>query len=511
MLKRRHRVVIATLIVVICMVISYFYLISHNKIGEIYQDETQNTIVNIKKSFLKNTVDNLIYEIEVDRRNESERYERIVKRRYETLIYDKDLTEDAFVKYYMDRFSMDVANDSNASYWTVLLWNKSNSQLLFDPNQIAEKDIASTLEKLKPLMSYYKIVEHGQISGFFGVSKKYVDGRIKESTADKIKSLKFDNDSYIWVNEVINYDGGNNYAIRRVHPNLPNTEGMYLSTEITDIKGNHPYLIELEGVKKDGELFFSYYFKELSSNKISKKLTYAKLYKDFDWIIAMGIYIDDIQQYIDQTNEKSKELATTLTIQLISLLIIVVAICLLLLVFLERWYYKRANKQMELEINKDPLTKACSRRSGTNEMIRALKEFKKRGTNSAIMLFDIDNFKSVNDSCGHDVGDKVLKEIANMVNQTIRSTDKLIRWGGDEFVAIFFDLTRENALNIGEKILSVVSSLKIPAGNEVITPTISMGITYFSESDEDIAEVLKRADLAMYQSKAEGRNRVNLL
>jgi len=112
---------------------------------------------------------------------------------------------------------------------------------------------------------------------------------VKEEVAASIRNRRFSNESYIWINEVINYEGGDRYAIRRVHPNLPETEGTYLSTHAEDLAGNRPYEEELQGVKENGEHFFRYYFKKLNSEEIGEKITYAKLYKDFDWIITMGV------------------------------------------------------------------------------------------------------------------------------------------------------------------------------------------------------------------------------
>ena len=86
--------------------------------------------------------------------------------------------------------------------------------------------------------------------------------KTKASVADIIHNQKFANEGYIWVNEVKNWNGGDNYAIRRIHPNLIDTEGTYLSTNTKDIKGNTPYLTELEGVKNSGEIFSTYYLQE---------------------------------------------------------------------------------------------------------------------------------------------------------------------------------------------------------------------------------------------------------
>jgi len=511
-LNKKDRVVTTSLIIVICLLISIFYLYTYKKIGEIYQDETQNAILNIKKSFLKNTVDNLIFEIELTREYEAELYKKYIVRRYDTLALEEKLSTDKeFVDYFIDRFTLDFNKDSYLDYWTVFLWDNSSNQILYDPGNIIENDVNLTLENLKPLMSFYKIINHGKISGFIGVSQNFIDSRIKVITAEKIRKLKFDNDSYIWVNEVVNYNGGKDYAIRRVHPNLPETEGMYLSTEIMDIKGNLPYLEELEGVKKDGELFIKYYFKEYDNDNISEKLSFMKLYKDFDWIIGMGIHMDDIQQYIVNTNEKSNEITKKYISLFLFFLVVIILLSLGFLMLLKNWYFKKEKSKIEQENNKDILTNAFTRKYGTNELIKSLNEFKKNITNPAIMMFDIDNFKNINDTFGHDVGDQILKEVVNTINKNIRSTDKLVRWGGDEFVCICYGLNKENVLVFGQKLLLSVASIKILSGKSTINATISIGFSYFEKNEEVIDDVIKRADMAMYKSKEEGRNTVNLL
>lgn len=117
---------------------------------------------------------------------------------------------------------------------------------------------------------------------------------VKAWLHDYIRTLRLKDDGYLWINAVRDYAGGDGYAYRFVHPNLPETEGMPLSTGMQDIKGNTPYLTELEGVKKDGEIFFDYWFKKMDSEVIQHKLTFAKLYKPYDWIVATGVYLDDV-------------------------------------------------------------------------------------------------------------------------------------------------------------------------------------------------------------------------
>jgi len=155
--------------------------------------------------------------------------------------------------------------------------------------------IYRTISDLQNEISFCKETMKGEI--FFSqitCSEKELKERIK----NRIRGTQLLDHGYIWVNKVLNYDGGDDYAIRLVHPNLIKTEGMRLSTSMQDIKGNTPYLTELEGVKDKGEIFFQYWFKKKDSDKISQKLTFAKLYKPYDWIIATGVYLDDIEDHI---------------------------------------------------------------------------------------------------------------------------------------------------------------------------------------------------------------------
>lgn len=151
-----------------------------------------------------------------------------------------------------------------------------------------------------------------------------------------IRNQRLIDDGYIWVNRIVDYEGGKRYAIREIHPNLPETEGSWLSTETTDIKGNHPYKTELDGIKSNGELYFDYYFKRLNSGHISHKLSYAKLYKRYDWVIATGVYLDDVNELIEaETKTMIRSYRHTLTIALI-LFFLVMMISLYVLMVFER-------------------------------------------------------------------------------------------------------------------------------------------------------------------------------
>lgn len=171
--------------------------------------------------------------------------------------------------------------------------------------------------------------------------------KLKEHAKTIIRNTILKDSGYIFVNEIINYEGGDKYAIRAVHSNLPDTEGNYLSTNTQDIKGNTPYLTELEGVKAKGELFFTYWFKKFGQEKISHKLTYVKLYKKYNWIIGTGVYLDDVDDYISNEIIKNKLVKDQQNRILVILVIITLALAIITAIF----YKERIHKILKFYID----------------------------------------------------------------------------------------------------------------------------------------------------------------
>lgn len=491
----------------ICLVVIYLNFLSHEKTQQIYLEHTEKTIIDLKKDFIKDTVINMFAEIDGLRETKYNSYKKNTEARLRWLQVEVDLPDEDFVKFFINKFNEDV----NSKMWTAILWNDFTGEILYNSSQLNTDKIDRTVEELKGILSSYAEIEKNNIKGVFGVSKSYIDEIVKEEIGNVIRNRKFSNNSYIWVNEVINYEGGENYAIRRVHPNLIDTEGTYLSTDMEDIKGNLPYLEELEGIKKDGEIFFTYYFNKINSSEISEKITYAKLYKDYDWIIAMGVHLDDIDAIAEKVNNEISSSSSESIIRLLRYIIIVLLIGFTILYLIEKKHLSYSTKSLEKEINVDIVSKAFSRRCGEKNINEYFKQYKLTGDSPAIMMVDLDDFKHINDKYGHSFGDIVLKEIVSTINQIIRSSDQLIRWGGDEFVGIFPGLREEHIAEFGQKILDGIVTIEIPAGSEIIKTSISIGFSYFNETDTDYNDVIKRADEALYKSKEEGKNKANII
>ncbi len=130
--------------------------------------------------------------------------------------------------------------------------------------------------------------------------------------------------------------------------------------------------------------------------------------------------------------------------------------------------------------------------------------------NIGVLLLDMDHFKAVNDEYGHDIGDKVLKELSRILNETVRESDIIIRYGGEEFIVLLVNIkTEEDALNVANKIRTKVSENEIDvyAGSK-LRKTISIGLSMFPDDSKSLDSVIKNADIALYEAKSKGRNKV---
>lgn len=126
----------------------------------------------------------------------------------------------------------------------------------------------------------------------------------------------------------------------------------------------------------------------------------------------------------------------------------------------------------------------------------------------AVLMIDIDYFKMVNDTYGHDAGDIVIKSLAEILQQSIRKSDLPIRYGGEEFLVLLHNTTPEGAMGVAEKIRTHFSEKKFQFGSDTVQKSLSIGISHFPLHADSIWKVIKFADIALYEGKNTGRNRV---
>jgi diguanylate cyclase (GGDEF)-like protein/PAS domain S-box-containing protein len=172
---------------------------------------------------------------------------------------------------------------------------------------------------------------------------------------------------------------------------------------------------------------------------------------------------------------------------------------------------KAAQEKIESLAFFDPLTGLPNRRLLIDRLEQALAASARHHREGALLFIDLDNFKDLNDSLGHDMGDLLLQQVAQRLGAGMREGDTVARLGGDEFVVILEDLSPNpdeaaaQAEAVGEKILCLLARTYQLSGHEHHS-TPSIGVTLFNDHVETVAELLRRADLAMYQAKASGRN-----
>lgn len=496
-------------IVFLLAIINYFYISTFKDVKILYAQYIKERIINIKKDFLKDSVNNMINNIEQTQDEIIETNKKRVDRAAKVISEYHQLKQGDFLKKTIDYFEIGTTKES----FSILILNRDLDEVLYQNNIDHRIDIGgihSYIENLKKDFIAYNEDNYGGYYILYGVTKDYIKDATTESIKKRIHKDSFENDAYIWINEVINYDGGDNYAIRRIHPNLKDTEGIYLSTKMQDINGNHPYLTELNGIKENGEVYFTYFFKKKTCDEVAEKLTYAKLYKDYNWIIAMGIYFDDIQPYIDEISKDGDKAISKITTLIIILSLVLIFIGILIVLILEHWYYKNSNKELREELNIDELTKAFNRRAATKKLEEIFYLFRRYNYVYTIIFFDIDDFKQINDNYGHDVGDIVLTNIVEIINKSTRRTDFLYRWGGEEFLLICEGLKEEHLESFTDKILKDIESFEYESEGKKYHVTISIGASYFTEDDENFLSAIKRADMALYKSKKSGKNRATL-
>ena len=157
---------------------------------------------------------------------------------------------------------------------------------------------------------------------------------------------------------------------------------------------------------------------------------------------------------------------------------------------------------------RDGMTGLYNRRFLEQFIDKLAKQALRNETNYSVMMLDIDYFKMINDTYGHDIGDIVIKGLSEVISKNIRDSDLAIRYGGEEFVIMLHNSTLEGSLEVAQKIHKEFNLLKFQAGTEIIQKTISIGVSQFPSDAASIWKCIKFADTALYYAKEHGRNQV---
>lgn len=170
---------------------------------------------------------------------------------------------------------------------------------------------------------------------------------------------------------------------------------------------------------------------------------------------------------------------------------------------------KRVHRDLEKTAITDSLTGLHNRRAFESSLERIVKNAKFGRKSHALCYLDLDQFKIVNDTCGHEAGDELLRQLTTLLKSRLRGSDILARLGGDEFGLIMSDITQTQAQTVADELLVIVKEYRFSWADKFFDIGVSIGLVMIDKHSESFAEVLRHADISCYAAKNEGRNRVH--
>lgn len=159
----------------------------------------------------------------------------------------------------------------------------------------------------------------------------------------------------------------------------------------------------------------------------------------------------------------------------------------------------------------DALTGCTTRAEGARRLEAELRRAQRSGTSVAVLMLDLDHFKSINDRFGHKTGDAALTAVGETLLTTLRASDVRSRWGGEEFLLVLPDSSMERAQRAADNLRHRIANTPVSAGDHMVSVTASIGVTLSERGETDVQQLLTRADNGLYEAKRLGRNRISLV
>lgn len=357
-------------------------------------------------------------------------------------------------------------------------------------------------------------------------SSEYLDTATKHSNKQVLKTLEnidvLDND-YLFL-----IDTEGNMLLNKTVPK-------YIGKNIKDIDDS---LIKisikkmLSSMEKKDSDYVTYKWLNMETKMIEDKHSYIKKIPNSNWIVGSGFYASEVLKNIQEEKlNRNGEILNSKTLFYISFFTIFIAFLVAYFISrklkesysdykniiskrtieleelnatLEKKVEARTQKLQEMSV-KDVLTGLFNRKYYNEKIEEHLSLYKRYSTSFSMIMFDIDDFKYINDVYGHKTGDKVLVEMSKLIQSIIRKNDLLFRVGGEEFIVIVPNLYLEKSLSIAKKIRNSISEHEILEG---IYITLSVGVTEVHENDTEDT-IFQRVDGLLYYSKMNGKNMVS--
>ncbi len=350
------------------------------------------------------------------------------------------------------------------------------------------------------------------------------------------------------------------YVIRKstgqviMHPVSPDTVGRDVRN-IRDADGVDIGREMYQSIASTGMAFFRYSWLQPSTGKIVPKIGYARYVPEFDWILASGVYLNDINDEIQGYKQQLKRTIFWNTMAILGAMLGGLGVFGFFLYIVKQrfmrdlgqvseFFKKAAVEGNQIDTNAltyqelqdlgaylniviiennriyqrltslaehDSLTSLFNRRKFMEHLEREFQLSKRYSHSISLLMMDLDHFKRVNDTYGHDAGDLVLKLFAELCEKSIRDVDIAGRLGGEEFAVLMPATEKENAVIVAERIRNEIAHRDFEYGGKSFNVTISIGVASIPpERLNCSAELLKIADTFLYRAKETGRNKVCL-
>jgi len=354
---------------------------------------------------------------------------------------------------------------------------------------------------------------------FIGTGEYVIDveSDIKARLLKRIDSIRYGNNGYFFV---IDYQGNI----------LSDYSEEYVGTNRMEIRNQHGIstVEEIVKIAKHSEGFLYYESPIMpSTGQPAEKVSFIKGLSDWEWAIGTGTYISEIESYLAEKEEiigqqNKSEFLKILWLSLFVTLFFVTLSFMLSNYLARRFslYESRINKdfselntikeQLQHQALHDVLTNLPNRVLLADRLSQSMVQSQRHHNLLAVVFLDLDGFKHVNDTYGHDLGDELLIIASLRMKGALREGDSLARIGGDEFVAVLADLsTVEDCEPVLERLL-LAASKPVKIGNVELKVSASIGVTLYPQDNVSADQLMRHADQAMYVAKESGKNRYHL-
>ncbi len=270
----------------------------------------------------------------------------------------------------------------------------------------------------------------------------------------------------------------------QIHPE----KSLVATTNIQDIEGISDVSESILSTKEEVKIL------EYKDSQSAKTIS-IRYIPEFDWFLI-----------VEKDHNSSLVVAKRSLFQNVIIGIIIT----ILISFTINQVFKKHNQRLEYLASSDELTGLFNRRAFLKILQKEVYVVERYKYSSSLLMIDIDDFKSVNDHYGHFIGDNLLTEIVKAVKSSLRTSDFLGRWGGDELIAYLFRADSKEAFQIAKRIQKSVENTHIGIHKKDIHRTVCIGITTFTDPSPSTEELIKQADKALIRSKKEGENKIRV-